>query len=153
MPRTSASKTKSARAKAATKWYGGADVPMSAIRRFARRLAERFKPEKIVLFGSHAYGRPHEGSDVDILVVMPTRNELDQAAKISVTLDPPFPLDLIVRTPHNMQWRLAEGDWFLREITSKGKVLYEAPHRRVGAKSRSGFRDGNGDVRQKQSNP
>jgi hypothetical protein len=41
-----------------TRWHRGADVPMSLIRRFARQVAKRFKPEKIVLFGSYAYGTP-----------------------------------------------------------------------------------------------
>src|SRR5882672_5993362 len=101
------------------RWYRGADVPMRLIRRFARQVAERFEPEKIILFGSHAYGTPHADSDVDILVIVPTRNQLDQAVRISLTIDPPFPLDIIVRTPKNMKWRLAEGDSFLREIVSK----------------------------------
>src|SRR5437870_7583864 len=105
--------------------YWGADVPISVIRRFALEVAERFRPEKIILFGSHAYGKPHADSDVDILVVMPARNQLDQAVQIEEACDPPFPLDLIVRTPKNMQWRLAEGDSFLREVVAKGKVLYE----------------------------
>lgn len=109
---------------------------MSAIRRFARQVAERFKPERIVLFGSHASGTPHADSDVDILVVMPCRNQLDQAFKIHSTLLPPFALDIIVRTPHAMKWRLADGDSFLREVMSRGKVLYEKNHARVGAKSR-----------------
>src|ERR671936_143434 len=107
------------------RWYRGADVPMRVIRRFARQVAERFHPDKIILFGSYAYGTPHEDSDVDILVIMPARNQLDQAVKIELACDPPFPLDLLVRTPHTMQWRLAEGDSFLREITAKGKILYE----------------------------
>src|SRR5580693_6458876 len=102
------------------RWYRGADVPMRLIRRFARQVAERFQPDKIILFGSHAYGTPHADSDVDILVIVPTRNQLDQAAKISLAIDPPFPLDVIVRTPHAMRWRLAEGDSFLREVMSKG---------------------------------
>ena len=122
-------------------WYRGADVPMRLIRRFARQVAERFHPDKIILFGSYAYGTPHEDSDVDILVIMPARNQLDQAVKISFDVDPPFPLDIIVRTPHNMQWRLAEGDSFLTEITSKGKVLYEKDHAGVGAKSRKRLPD------------
>ena len=46
------------------RWYRGADVPMSAIRRFAREVAQRFEPEKIIRFGSHAYGTPHADSDV-----------------------------------------------------------------------------------------
>src|SRR6516164_5598420 len=106
------------------RWYRGADVPMREIRRFARQVAERFQPEKIILFGSYAYGTPHTDSDVDILVVMPARNQIDQACRIDAALDPPFPLDLIVRTPKNLAWRLKDGDWFLREVVSQGKVLY-----------------------------
>jgi predicted nucleotidyltransferase len=121
---------------ALARWYRGADIPMRLIRRFARQVAERFEPEKIILFGSYAYGTPHADSDVDILVIMPARNQLDQAVRISLEIDPPFPLDIIVRTPHNMQWRLAEGESFLREITARGKVLYEKDHAGMGAKSR-----------------
>src|SRR5436305_8839950 len=92
----------------APRWYRGADVPMRVIRRFARQVAERFHPERIILFGSHAYGRPHADSDVDILVVMPARNQLDQAVRISVAIDPPFPLAIILRTPPNLASRLKE---------------------------------------------
>jgi predicted nucleotidyltransferase len=112
---------------------------LRVIRRFARQVAERFRPEKIILFGSYAHGRPHADSDVDILVIMPARNQLDQAVKIELACDPPFPLDIIVRTPHNMQWRLAEGDSFLREITTKGRILYEKNHAGVGAQGRKRF--------------
>jgi predicted nucleotidyltransferase len=107
------------------KLYFGADVPMRVIRRFARQVAERFEPEKIILFGSHAYGTPHADSDVDILVVMPARNQHDQAFKIREEVDAPFPMDLIVRTPANLKWRLAEGESFSTEIVTMGKVLYE----------------------------
>src|SRR5947208_8000895 len=85
------------------RWYRGADIPMRLIRRFARQVAERFGPDKIILFGSHAYGRPHADSDVDILVIMPARNQLDQAFRIHVEIDPPFPVDILVRTPQNMR--------------------------------------------------
>src|SRR5260370_4609934 len=111
------------------RWYRGADVPMRLIRRFERQVAERFQSEKIILFGSHAYGTPHQDSDVDILVVMEARNQLDAAVRISLSIDPPFPLDIIVRTPKNMKWRLEEGDSFLTEVVSKGKVLYEKRRR------------------------
>ncbi len=111
---------------------------MAAIRRFARAVAERFRPDKIILFGSHAYGKPHVDSDVDILVIMPARNQLDQAVKIELACDPPFPLDIIVRTPKNVRARLAEGDSFLREIMTNGKILYEKDHARVGKKSGKG---------------
>src|SRR5436190_681637 len=119
------------------RFYRGKNVPKAVIRRFVRQVAERFQPDKIILFGSHAYGTPHADSDVDILVVMRARNQLDQAVKISLTVDPPFPLDIIVRTPHNIRWRLAEGDSFLQEIMTRGKVLYEAADGRVDSQGRS----------------
>ena len=117
--------------------YWGADVPLRAIRRFARAVAERFRPDKIILFGSHAYGTPNQDSDVDILVVMPARNQLDMAVKIHWTIQPPFPLDIIVRTPKNMKWRLEERESFLTEVVSKGKVLYEKDDTAVGAQGRT----------------
>src|SRR4029078_12547162 len=73
------------------RWYRGADVPMRVIREFARRVRERFQPDKIILFGSYAYGVPHADSDVDLLVVMPARNQLSKAAQIDLACDPPFP--------------------------------------------------------------
>ncbi len=115
---------------------------MRVIRRFVRDVAERFEPDRIVLFGSYAYGTPHADSDVDILVIMPARNQIDMAVKIHLAILPAFPLDLIVRTPKNLKWRLEEGDWFLREIVSKGKVLYEKDDARMGTQSRSGLRRG-----------
>lgn len=116
---------KSVAPKAEPRQYTSPNIPMAAIRRFARAIAKQFRPDKIILFGSDAYGKPHRDSDVDILVVMPARNQIDQAIKIGCAVDAPFPLDLIVRTPHNMSWRLEAGDWFLREIVERGKVLYE----------------------------
>ncbi len=121
------------------RWYRGADVPKRVICRFANEVAKRFQPDKIILFGSHAYGTPHADSDVDILVVMPARNELGQAMRIRLSVEYHFPLDLLVRTPKNLAWRLADGDCFLKEIIAKGKVLYEKDNPRVGAKGRSRF--------------
>jgi uncharacterized protein len=118
------------------KWYRGDQVPMAVIRKYARQVAEHFKPEKIVLFGSYAYGTPHEDSDVDLLVIMPAWNELSKAAQIDIKLDRTFSLDLIVRTPKNLQWRLDERESFHTEIVTRGKVLYEKGKSRVGAKSR-----------------
>src|SRR5579859_6919772 len=122
------------------RWYRGADIPMRVIRRFARDVAEQFQPDKIILFGSYAYGTPHADSDVDILVIMPCRNELDMAVKIDLACDPAFPLDLIVRKPKEIQWRLEERESFHTEIVTKGKVLYEKIDARVGAQSRRGLR-------------
>jgi predicted nucleotidyltransferase len=118
------------------RWYRGADIPLRVIRRFARQLAERFQPERIILFGSYAYGMPHADSDVDILVIMPARNELDQAFKIRCEVPAPFPTDLLVRTPKNIAWRLEDGDLFHTKIVTKGKLLYKKKHARMGTKRR-----------------
>src|SRR5262249_25633744 len=105
--------------------YHGANVPIRVIPRYARRIADEIHPAKIILFGSYAYGTPHEDSDVDLLVVMPARNQHDQAVRILWRLAAPFPVDLIVRTPKQMAWRLEEGESFTTTIVSRGKVLYE----------------------------
>src|SRR5438093_147224 len=115
------------------RYYTGADIPMRVIRRYARQIAERFQPDKIILFGSYAYGTPHADSDVDLLVVMPTRYELGQAFKIRVALPAPFPMDLLVRTPKNLKWRFEEGESFTTEIVTRGKILYEIDDSGMGA--------------------
>lgn len=116
----------------------GTRVPMRAIRRFARAVAARFQPDTIILFGSYAYGTPNPDSDVDILVVMPARNQHDQAVRIRREVAAPFAMDLLVRTPDNLRWRLEEGESFHTEIVTKGKVLYEAIDARVGSQGRGG---------------
>ena len=109
---------------------------MRVIRRYARRVAEKFHPEKIILFGSRAYGTPHADSDVDLMVIMPARDTTAQALRIGDALEAPFPLDLHVRTPAEWGWRLADGDMFIGVIAMRGKVLSEAVHPGVGRKGR-----------------
>ena len=122
--------------------YASPDIPVAAIRRFARRIAERFQPDKIILFGSYAYGKPHEESDVDLLVIMRTRDAIDQSIRIKWAFKRLFSLDLIVRTPRQIQCGLKDNNWFLREIIEKGKVLYEARDRQVDSKGRTGLGSG-----------
>ena len=104
-------------------------ISMRAIRAVAEKIARRFQPEQIVLFGSYAYGTPRPESDVDLLIIMntPLRSR-QQRLEISRALSPrPFPLDIVVRTPEEIKDRLALGDPFVREITTRGKVVYERP--------------------------
>lgn len=100
------------------------------IKDFVWRLAREFKPWKIILFGSYAYGRPGPDSDVDVLVVMPLDgNPVDKSVEMRLKLRPRFPLDLLIRTPAKVRERLAMGDDFIRDIFEKGEVLYEASGR------------------------
>ena len=109
---------------------------MAAIRRYARQIAEKFRPDKIILFGSHAYGTPHEDSDVDLMVIMPARNAIDQAVKIRCAFDTPFAMDLMVRTPYQWGWRINERESFSTEINTKGIVLYEKGDQALGREGR-----------------
>src|SRR5438105_14039536 len=116
--------------------YASPNIPLAAIRRFARRIAKCFHPDKIILFGSYAYGKPHEESDVDLLVIMRTKNAIDQSIRIKTAFKRMLSLDLIVRTPWQIERSLKDDNWFLREIMEKGKILYEARDGQGGEKSR-----------------
>jgi predicted nucleotidyltransferase len=136
--------------------YRSPNIPLAAIRRLARQIAERFHPDKIILFGSYAYGQPHAESDVDLLVIMPTRNAIDQAIRIDLAFKRPFAVDLYVRTPYQIRQGLKDPDdrdWFLYEVMTKGKVLYEAPHGSVGAQGRRGRGRGKSTGRANTASP
>jgi predicted nucleotidyltransferase len=110
-------------------------VPRAAIRRYVREVVAKFQPERVILFGTHAYGKPDADSDVDLLVVMPAKNELTMMGRIAQAIWAPFPLDLLVRTPENLAKRLAWDDWFLKEVMEKGIVLYDASGEGGGSQS------------------
>ena len=101
-------------------------IPMRTIRALAKIIAEKFNPEEIILFGSHAYGKPHAWSDVDFLVIMDTpKGEMEAILEVGDALPHlGFRVDIIVRSRDVLEKRKKLGDWFLREITKKGKVLY-----------------------------
>ncbi len=104
-------------------------IPDADIQRFVDRIAERFRPRRIILFGSYARGAPRPESDVDLLVLMDTAAEGEESLRIRQAVPCDFGVDLIVRTPETFQRRLELGDFFLREIAEQGKVLYESPNR------------------------
>lgn len=91
------------------------------------RMVQELQPEKIILFGSYAYGTPTPNSDVDLLVIMETEaSSKERSWAVSRLLIPrPFPVDILVRTPREIERALANGDFFIREIITRGKVLYE----------------------------
>jgi uncharacterized protein len=96
---------------------------------FTDRIVEEFRPEKIILFGSLAYGRQNENSDVDLLVILPfTGSAFRKSLEILNRLDPRFPIDLIARRPDETQSRYEQGDPLIREALDRGKVLYERRH-------------------------
>src|SRR5829696_9105345 len=87
--------------------------------RAIERIVSELKPEKIILFGSYAYGNPTPDSDVDLLVIMKTRaKEIDRYVAVSNLLYPrQFPVDIHVKTPREMEAvARKKGNFFMQEI-------------------------------------
>ena len=90
------------------------------------KLIREVNPEKIILFGSYAYGTPTPDSDVDLLIIWDTdKPRRERVVAISLLLYPRlFPVDIIVKTPHELEEETPHN-FFLQEILNKGVVLYE----------------------------
>lgn len=98
------------------------------LRLIAEKIRKICNPQKIILFGSRAYGRPTQSSDIDLLIIMETGLKFyQQAARIRLRLDDEIgarvPMDILVRTPAFVDERLKAGDVFLRTVLEKGVVL------------------------------
>jgi type I restriction enzyme S subunit len=117
-------------AKKCVKWIilGGEEKTREIIRLIADKLKERYNPEKIILFGSYAWGLPNEDSDIDILVIKDTEEKphdrMVNAARIISPLRRGYAVDIVVITPQELKSRLGRGDQFLQEVISRGEVLY-----------------------------
>ena len=104
-------------------------VTMEQIEEFGRRIAREYHPDRVVLFGSHARGVQTADSDVDLLVILPFEGKaVYKSVEMRLKLRPPFPVDMIVRTPEKVRERIKMGDGFMQEILENGKVLYESHH-------------------------
>lgn len=106
---------------------GFTPVTEEVLGEMVRRIVTALCPEKIILFGSYAYGKPSNDSDVDVLVILETSaRPVDRYLAVSRLLRPrPFPLDILVRTPDEIRQALQQGDTFIRDILRQGRVLYE----------------------------
>ena len=99
------------------------------IKELCQEIVERFSPQKVILFGSYAYGVPNADSDIDLLVVMPFDGRVHkQAVKVRKGLSSRMPIDLIVRTPEQVRERVEMEDFFMREIVEQGKILHESSY-------------------------
>lgn len=108
-------------------------VTRAEIQAFVDHVARRFRPSAVILFGSYAYGRPTEDSDVDLMLIMRHRGPgARTATRVRLACPRTFAMDLIVRSPAEVRRSLRAGDPFLGEVTSKGIVLHEDGDARVG---------------------
>jgi predicted nucleotidyltransferase len=101
-------------------------IAQDRIRDVSDRIARQFGPDRIILFGSYAYGAPTEHSDVDLLVVLPFEGKpYRKSAEIAAAVHAGFPLDVIAQRPDDVYRRYRDRDPLIREAVDRGRVLYE----------------------------
>ena len=111
------------------------------ILRLSADIVRLFNPQRVILFGSHAYGMPTADSDVDLLIVMPHEMPASKTAtRIRLGVNPTSPMDLLVRTAAELTKSAADKDWFIVEVLEKGIILHDHANRAMGTKGRSRLR-------------
>jgi predicted nucleotidyltransferase len=114
----------------------------------AHKLRQAYQPERIILFGSYAYGQPHADSDIDMLIIKNTDERrierMVRAQEIAFDWQRDVPFEPIVYTPQETQQGLDAGDPLLREIFEKGEVLMSASE---SLNPSDWFRKGDDDLR------
>ena len=102
------------------------DEVLQRLHKAVGAMREVCEPEFVVLFGSYAYGEPHEGSDVDVLVVYPDETSEEERRRAGSVLHQVFSTGLEVHPCTLSQWReaLLKRNWFVAEITQKGIPLF-----------------------------
>ena len=94
------------------------------IRMISEEIKKKFEPQKIILFGSYAYGNPTRNSDIDLFIIMDTQLPLrKQAFLIRKEIKTSIPVDIIVRRPEQVEERIKMGDFFIKQIIQKGIYL------------------------------
>lgn len=108
----------------------GSEDRRRVIQNILRKIVAEYVPQKVILFGSHAYGEPGPDSDIDLLIIKETSERfIDRWVTVRRILSDPgrrVPIETLVLTPQEVSRRLAIGDQFVAEIIEKGEVLYAA---------------------------
>ena len=100
-------------------------ITLKLIRNVVSKAVDKIQPDKVILFGSFAYGKPSADSDVDLLFIKQTKlSGINRYTWVSDNIEHIFPMDILIKTPQELNKRLLMGDPFYREIMKKGKVLY-----------------------------
>jgi predicted nucleotidyltransferase len=100
----------------------------SLLNSIVRVLVAKYRPEKIILFGSYAYGEPDATSDIDLLILKETDKSFPkrwaEVCELTADIVGTIPFSPLVLTPAELEERRAKGDQFFEEILTKGRVLY-----------------------------
>lgn len=114
---------------------------MKDILKVSERIAESFDPDRIIFFGSRAYGQPRRDSDVDLLVILPfDGNSFDKSTEILSAVDSPLSVDVQAVRPADARRRYRQWDPMIRDAFDRGKILYERNHPRMAGKGRGRLR-------------
>ena len=101
-----------------------------AIQNILEKLITEYAPQKVILFGSYAYGTPHSDSDIDLLIIKDTSERfIDRwvtVQRILTGTHHSLPVQTFVLKPQEIENRLTVGDQFIKEILERGTVLYGA---------------------------
>jgi predicted nucleotidyltransferase len=100
----------------------------SILEKIVERLKEKYQPEKIILFGSYAWGNPNEESDIDLLIIKPTTKPFHkrwaEVYKLVQEIVWGIPFSPFVVTPEELKKRIEIGDQFFEQILKEGKILH-----------------------------
>lgn len=102
-------------------------ITQEKIKKISDKIVENYKPEKIILFGSYAWGNPGPDSDIDLFVVKETnKNIFERNREVNrILFGSDMAIDVLVYTPEQLNKRKQMGDPFINKIINNGKVIYE----------------------------
>jgi len=102
-------------------------ISEALIQQITEKIVRECHPHKIILFGSLAWGKPKQDSDVDLLIIMDsevTRPDVRAMQVKRLLYGFHCPMDLLVYTPKEVETCLQRGNLFIREILEEGRLLY-----------------------------
>jgi predicted nucleotidyltransferase len=95
-------------------------------RRVINRIIRRYRPKKIIVFGSFARGDVHQGSDLDLIIIKNTKQKFLRRMDAVLDLcDGEIAVEPLIYTEAEFEKMLKEGNDFLETVVSEGKVIYE----------------------------
>lgn len=102
----------------------------SIIQKIVNKLVADYQPQRVILFGSYAYGNPRPDSDIDLLIVKDTSDRFSQRwNRVRHILSDPtrqIAIETLILTPDELAQRTTIGDQFVMDIIERGKVLHAA---------------------------
>lgn len=99
--------------------------PPQKLKKIVDKIVKEYKPEKIILFGSYAWGKPRKDSDVDLFIVKKDKkNFLADQQIVRKIIDGEIAADVLIYTPIEIKRRLNLGDFFFENIINNGIYIY-----------------------------